>query len=73
MAKETNNRNNASDKMRKPKFNLSWLYLFLLAGVAYVFLTKSNNPPSKQLAYTDFQACLDSGYVKEIMVNKDYL
>jgi len=73
MAKETNNRNNASNKMRKPKFNLSWLYLFLLAGVAYVFLTKSNSPSSKQLAYTDFQACLDSGYVKEILVNKDYL
>lgn len=59
--------------MRKPKYNLSWLYLFLLAGVAYVFLTKSGTSPSKQLAYTDFQACLDSGYVKEILVNKDYL
>lgn len=73
MAQEKDNRNNASNKMRKPKFNLSWLYLFLLAGVAYVFLTKSNTPSSKQLAYTDFQACLDSGYVKEILINKDYL
>jgi len=73
MAQETNNRNNASGKMRKPKYNLSWLYLLLLAGVAYVFLTKSSNPSAKQLAYTDFQACLDSGYVKEILVNKDYL
>ena len=73
MAKETKQNNNASNKMRKPKFNLSWLYLFLLAGIAYVFLTKSGNSSTKQLSYTDFQACLDSGYVKEIMVNKDYL
>ena len=74
MAKETKqNNNNASNKMRKPRFNLSWLYLFLLAGIAYVFLTKSGNSSTKQLSYTDFQACLDSGYVKEIMVNKDYL
>ena len=41
MAQETKQNNNASNKMRKPKFNLSWLYLFLLAGIAYVFLTKS--------------------------------
>ena len=74
MAKETkNNNNNASNRMRKPRFNLSWLYLFLLVGIAYVFLSKSGNTSTKQLSYTDFQACLDSGYVKEIMVNKDYL
>ena len=57
MAKETKQNNNASNKMRKPKFNLSWLYLFLLAGIAYVFLTKSGNSSTKQLSYTDFQAC----------------
>ncbi len=73
MAKDTKQNNNASSKMRKPRFNLSWLYLFLLAGIAYVFLTKSGNSSTKQLSYTDFQACLDSGFVKEIMVNKDYL
>jgi len=70
---QSTNKNNASNKMRKPKFNFSWLYLLLLFGVAYVFLTKSGNSSTKQLAYTDFQACLDSGYVKEVLVNKDYL
>lgn len=66
--------NNASNgKMRKPRFSFGWLYLLMLLGVGYVFLTKSGNANIKQLAYTDFQACLDSGYVKDVQVNKDYL
>ena len=67
------NKNNPSDKMRKPKFNFNWLYMILLAGLAFIFLTKTGNTASKQLSYTDFMACLDSGYVKEILVNKDDL
>ncbi len=58
---------------RRPRFNLGWLYLLLFAGAAYIFLSKSGNTQQKQLSYTDFQACLDSGYVKEILVNKDNL
>ena len=58
---------------RKPRFNFSWIYLLMFAALGYIFLSKTGNPAAKQLAYTDFQACLDSGYVKEILVNKDNL
>ncbi len=59
--------------MRKSKFNLNWLYMLLLLGIAFVLLSKGGNTTSKQLSYTDFEACLDSGYVKEILINKDDL
>ncbi len=58
---------------RRPRLNLGWLYLLVFAAVAYIFFSKSGNTQQKQLSYTDFQACLDSGYVKEILVNKDNL
>lgn len=59
--------------MRKPKFNLNWIYMLLLFGVAFALLSKSGGTSSKQLSYTDFETCLDSGYVNEILVNKDEL
>lgn len=59
--------------MRKPKYNLNWIYMILLFGVAFVLLSKTGNSSSKQLSYTDFERCLDSGYVTEILVNKDDL
>ena len=71
--KNGNNSQNNNNTSRRPKFNLSWMYLLLFGLVAYMFFSKSGGTPQKQLAYTDFQACLDSGYVKEILVNKDNL
>ncbi len=59
--------------MRKPKYNLNWIYMLLLFGVAFILLSKTGNSSSKQLSYTDFERCLDSGYVTEILVNKDDL
>jgi len=59
--------------MRKPKFNLNWIYMLLLFGVAFALLSKSGGTSTKQLSYTDFENCLDSGYVNEILVNKDEL
>ena len=68
-----NNKDNSSKRMRKPKYNLNWIYMILLFGVAFVLLSKTGNSSSKQLSYTDFERCLDSGYVTEILVNKDDL
>ncbi len=66
--------NKKNNNKRKPRFNLSWLYTLLMLGVVfYIFSGKSLSGQSKQLSYTDFEACLDSGYVNEILVNKDNL
>ena len=75
MAQQNNNRRAATPQKqnRRPRYNLSWLYLLLFVAVAYIFLSRNGGTSQKQLAYTDFQACLDSGYVKEILVNKDNL
>ena len=73
MSKEQDN-NSKNSKGRKPRFNTSWIYTLLMVGVlAYIFFGSSSSHGGKQLAYTDFQACLDSGYVNEILVNKDDL
>ena len=75
MAQQNSNRRAATPQKqnRRPRYNLSWLYLLLFVAVAYIFLSRNSGTSQKQLAYTDFQACLDSGYVKEILVNKDNL
>lgn len=73
MSNNNINKDNSYRRMRKPKFNLNWIYMLLLFGVAFVLLSKSGDTSSKKLSYTDFEACLDSGYVNEIMVNKDEL
>lgn len=71
---DNKNNNKKNNNKRKPRFNISWLYTLLMLGVVfYIFSGKSFGGQSKQLAYTDFEACLDSGYVKEILVNKDNL
>ena len=67
------NKNNKNGKDKKPRFNFNWFYLILIAGIALFYFFKGTDGQTKQLTYTDFQECLDSGYVEEILVNKDEL
>ncbi len=73
MSENTNRKMNADGKGKKPKFNFNWLYITVIVVIAMMYLFKGGESTGKQLTYTDFQACLDSGYVKEILVNKDNL
>lgn len=69
-----NKQNPNNENQRRPRFNFTWLYMILFGGLVFMyFFSNSSGSSDKQLGYTDFQACLDSGYVKEILVNKDNL
>ncbi len=70
------NQNNNQPKM--PKFNMNWIYILVLAGLAFFYFTNNTGgtmqpqgTSSKDATYTEFQAYVDSGYAKNIVINKD--
>ncbi len=69
-----NNRNNLqngknNDNKGNSKFNLTWVYIGLLA-LLFVMIFSNNGEKTSKLPYTKFQECMDSGYVDNIFVNK---
>ena len=79
----TNNQQNTSNKQdsrseRKkkgdgPRFNLSWIYFFLIAGLVYLVFSRDKTTigsTPRPLTYTDFQECVDSGYVQNVEVDR---
>ncbi len=60
--------NNKSNN-NKSKFNLTWVYVAVLAFV-FFFIMTNNEESMMKVNYTKFQECLDSGYVANIKVDK---
>lgn len=61
-------------KMRKPRFNFSWLYMLLIAGLAFMIITRhDSSPASRTVDYTTFKELVGKGYVSDVLVNKDRL
>lgn len=59
------------NKLQRPRFNLTWLYIILIGGMAVMFLTRQSSSSSKDVDYTTFQELVSKGYVSEVVVNKD--
>lgn len=56
-----------------PRFNLSWIYFLLIAGLVYLVFARDHatiGSTPRQLTYTDFQECVDSGYVQRVEVDR---
>ena len=53
----------------KSKFNLTWVYVALLAFL-FFFIMTNNEESMMKVTYSKFQECLDSGYVANIKVDK---
>ena len=69
-------KNSPSDddkKSKGPKFNFSWLYLILCLVFIGLYFFNGHSSGGREIAYTDFQQCMDSGYVTKILINKDKL
>ncbi len=64
-----NNNGNKKDGKNNSKFNLTWVYIGLLA-LLFVMIFSNNRETSSKIPYTKFQECMDSGYVDNIFVNK---
>ena len=53
-----------------PRFNFSWLYFFLISGLIFLIFTRDKSDASSRLiTYSDFQECVDSGYVQNVVVD----
>ena len=56
-----------------PGFNLSWLYMLIIAGLAFMLYQGNENSAGgidKEVDYTAFRNYVAKGYAKEVVVNK---
>ena len=54
---------NNKPKMNMPRFNLSWLYMFIAMTIAYLWFTSDENAGiDKQLTYTEFKNMVNKGF-----------
>ena len=66
-----NNNNNSNNRMQKPRFNFTWLYILLIAGLAFMIFTRHDTSASRSVDYTTFKDFVAKGYVADVTVNKD--
>lgn len=56
-----------------PRFNLNWLYIAIIAGLAFMMFQSNGEGGSsfnKEVSYTAFKNYVAKGYTKDITVNK---
>ena len=64
--------NNNKPKMNMPRFNLSWLYMFIAMTIAYLYFTSDGSSGiDKQLSYTEFKTMVNKGYASKIIAYND--
>ena len=70
---DTNNNTNSNNnnRMQKPRFNFTWLYILLIAGLAFMIFTRHDTSASRTVDYTTFKEFVAKGYVSDVTVNKD--
>ena len=63
---------NNNPKTNMPRFNLSWLYLFIAITIAYLYFTSDENAGvDRQLTYTEFKEMVNKGYANKIVAYND--
>jgi len=68
MSEPTNNK----PKTNMPRFNLSWLYIFIAMTIAYLYFTSDDSAGiDKQLTYTEFKNMVNKGYANKIIAYND--
>lgn len=64
--------NNNKPKTNMPRFNLSWLYIFIAITFGYLYLTSDDNAGvDRQLTYTEFKNMVNKGYASKIIAYND--
>lgn len=70
---DLNNSNNKQPKM--PRFNMSWLYITILIGLIFLFMTGGGNllggSAAQKASYTEFKDYVNRGYALNVVINKD--
>ena len=59
-------------KSNMPRFNLSWLYMFIAMTIAYLYFTSDDNAGiNRRLTYTEFKNMVNKGYASKIIAYND--
>lgn len=62
-----------SKRPNMPRFNLNWLYIIIIAALAYLLFQGQNNVGSgmsKEVNITAFRNYVKNGYAREVIINK---
>ena len=66
--------NRAPQPPKMPKFNMNWLYVLILIGLIFAFISGGGDAlggsAAKQATYTQFKEYVDKGYVLSVVANK---
>ncbi|MBO5015391.1 MAG: ATP-dependent zinc metalloprotease FtsH [Bacteroides sp.] len=54
-----------------PRFNLSWLYMFIALTIGYLYFTSDGSGMDKQITYTEFKEMVNKGYADKIIAYND--
>ena len=55
-----------------PRFNLSWLYIFIAMTIAYLYFTSDDSAGAdRSLTYTEFKSMVNKGYANKIVAYND--
>ncbi|MBR6202647.1 MAG: hypothetical protein IKQ62_06560, partial [Bacteroidaceae bacterium] len=63
--KKLNNSDN-NNRMQKPRFNFTWLYILLIAGLAFMIFTRHDSSASRSVDFTTFKEFVVKGYVSDV-------
>ena len=59
-------------KSNMPRFNLSWLYMFIAMTIAYLYFTSDDSAGiNRRLTYTEFKNMVNKGYASKIIAYND--
>lgn len=55
-----------------PRFNLSWIYVLIIAGLAFMLFQGQDNEGgiSKEVKLSEFRTYVKNGFAKEVIINK---
>jgi len=64
--------NDNKPKMNMPRFNLSWLYIFIAMTFAFLYFSSDESAGlNKRLTYTEFKEMVNKGYASKITAYND--
>ena len=72
---QRNNLNKRDNQPKMPKFNMNWLYIFILCALIFTFFSGGadilGGSATKEASYTEFKQYVDKGYVLSVVANKN--
>ena len=56
-----------------PRFSFTWLYILVICALTYMIFAPESATTARDVVYSDFQECIDSGYVQRVVIDRGEL